>query len=605
MANAMVHRGPDDHGLYTDPDSRLSLAARRLSIIDLAGGHQPVGSEDGSVWAVLNGEIYNHTRLRNRLREAGHRFASHTDTEVLVHLYEEYGESLVHAIEGMYAFAIWDRRERRLLVARDRFGEKPLFYYEHADRLTFASELSALRAGLGNAVEIDAEALDAYFVLGYFPGERSAYSNVRQLPPAALLSWSEAAPRAKLSHYWSLAPATPSGRGKKQIPELADEAGELLRDSVKSRLVADVPVGVFLSGGLDSSLVASLAAEQVSGQLKTFTVGYDTGQVDELEPARQVAAHLDSDHHEVLLSIADLAQRAARVIGSLDQPNADPALLAVHAVAEAAKPVVTVAVGGEGADELFGGYPRYRWIARAQRIEHYLPPPLAEAAARLCHRSWNHRLRRLGDMLEPASLAARNLDWATAGRRQFRHQLYGPRLRQAARGDHALSDAADLLSKMTHRELKARLMGLDRLRYLPDDVLAKADRATMLASLEMRTPYLNRQLAEFSATIPAHVHTANGGKAILREIASRRPGVVSAHRAKQAFRVPMSDWLHGPLRGELEHQVHDGRLTREGWIDPQALQAVVAEHLTRAVDHSAMLWPVLATGLWLDQQAEA
>jgi asparagine synthase (glutamine-hydrolysing) len=599
MAAAMVHRGPDDDGVYADPDCALSLSARRLSIIDVAGGHQPIGNEDGSVWAVLNGEIYNHASLRDRLRRRGHSFASQTDTEVLVHLYEEYGDSLAHAIEGMYAFAIWDRRARRLTLGRDRFGEKPLFYAELPDRLVFASELTALRAGLPSEPGLDPDALDAFFVLGYFPGERTVFRGIRQLSPATLLRWSPSAPRVQLSPYWSM-PSRPARR-RETISELADEGAFLLREAVRSRLAADVPVGVFLSGGLDSGLVAGIAAEEAAGRLKTFTVDYDAGEVGEVAQARATAERLGADHHEVILSSADIAARLTSLIGSLDQPNADPALVALHAVAESARREVTVAVGGEGADELFGGYPRYRWIARAALIERYVPAHLARAGARLIRRSFHDRARRLVDVLEPATLAERNLDWVTAGRRHARAELYGPRLRECVSTECALEDAAALFATNGACDPAAAAMALDQCRYLPDDVLAKADRATMLVSLEMRTPYLSRELAEFSATIPTAVHLANGSKSVLREIAGRMPAISGTGRAKRAFGVPMSQWLRGPLAPLLEHQVSGGSLVTEGWIDSRALRWMVNAHLQGTADHSGLLWPVLVAGLWLDR----
>jgi asparagine synthase (glutamine-hydrolysing) len=602
MAAAMVHRGPDDEGVYADPDAGLSLAARRLSIIDVAGGHQPIGNEDGSVWAVLNGEIYNHASLRDRLRRRGHSFASQTDTEVLVHLYEEYGDSLAHAIEGMYAFAIWDRKARLLTLGRDRFGEKPLFYAELPDRLVFASELTALRAGLPSQPELDPDALDAFFVLGYFPGEGTVFRGIRQLPPATLLRWSPSAPRVQLSPYWSM-PSRPARR-RETISELADEGAFLLREAVRSRLAADVPVGVFLSGGLDSALVASIAADEVTGRLKTFTVAYDTGDVDEGMQARATAQRLDSEHHEVILSSTDVSGRIPRLIGSLDQPNADPALVALHTVAESARLEVTVAVGGEGADELFGGYPRYRWMSRAAIIEHYVPTSLARAGAELIRRSFHNRVGRVAEVLEPATLAKRNLDWVTAGRRHTRSELYGPRLLERTSRDCALQDVVALLAANGAHDPPAEAMALDQRRYLPDDVLAKADRATMLVSLEMRTPYLSRELAEFSATIPAAVHLANGGKAVLREIAGRLPAVSDTGRAKQAFRVPMSQWLRGPLAPLLEDQLSGGSLVAEGWIDSRALGGTIDAHQQGSADRSGLLWPVLVAGLWLDRLRE-
>jgi len=336
--------------------------------------------------------------------------------------------------------------------------------------------------------------------------------------------------------------------------------------------------------------------------LKTFTVAYDVGDVGEADVARATAQRLGVDHREVTLSSSDVAMGVPKLMGSLDQPNADPALVALHAVAGLARREVAVAVGGEGADELFGGYPRYRWMNRAEAVERHVPSTLARAGAALVRR-WpeNHQAHRVADVLEPARFVHRNLDWVTGGRRITRFQLYGPRLQEFATTDRGL-DGADALSATGEpHDQAARAMALDQRRYLPDDVLAKADRATMLVSLEMRTPYLSRELAEFSATIPSAVHLANGGKAVLREIAKRLPGISDAQRAKRAFRVPMTQWLRGPLAPLLEHQARRGSLIDEDWIDPHALRQMIDAHQRGAADHSGLLWPVLVAGLWLDR----
>jgi asparagine synthase (glutamine-hydrolysing) len=361
-------------------------------------------------------------------------------------------------------------------------------------------------------------------------------------------------------------------------------------------------VGVFLSGGLDSALVAGIAASEVSGRLKTFTVTYDVGEVGEGVEAHATAERLGLDHRGVTLFSRDVARSVTELMVSLDQPNADPALVALHTVAELAREEVTVAVGGEGADELFGGYPRYRWMRRAELAERHVPPRVARGGAALIRRlPVEDRVGRLADVLEPASFARRNLDWVTGGRRSSRLKLYGPRLREHASAERWLEDADARCATGERRDVAARAMALDQRRYLPDDVLAKADRATMLVSLEMRTPFLSRELAEFSAAIPASVHLANGGKSILREIARRIPGISDARRAKRAFRVPMSQWLRGPLAPLLEHQASSGSLVAEGWIDPHALRRMIDANGQGAADHSRLLWPVLVAGLWLDR----
>ena len=599
MAAEMVHRGPDDEGVFVDPKHGLSLGARRLAIIDLAGGHQPLANEDQSVWAALNGEIYNHPALLARAKERGHQLSSRVDTEVLVHLWEDYGADLVHALEGMYALAVWDGRRGELLLARDRFGEKPLFYTELGGKLRFASELTALLAALPTTPELDADALEAYFVLGYFPGELTAFEGILQLRPGHLLRWSEAEPQARIERYWSL-PARNSTTAT-HYGALVEEGTHLLKRSIESRMISDVPLGVFLSGGIDSSLTAALAVAATRQRLQTFTVAYDTEIVGEAEPARQVAKALGTEHHEVTLTSFAVGREAPAFLASLDQPNADPAIVALHAVAAVAREHVTVALGGEGADELFGGYPRYAWLGRGAAIEQRVPAPIARAAARGLRGVGIRRSIRLAEVMEPYALAERQVEWVTGGRRKARHRLYGPRLRECAGRDVALADATTLLSQMNGRSVGDRLMRLDCERYLPDDVLAKADRATMAVSLEMRTPFLDRELAEFAASVPIRNHLSHGGKRLLRDIARGLGGGLPASRPKYAFGVPLPEWLQGPLAEPLAHQARDGMLVREGWIDGPALTAAVEEHVSGRRDHSDALWPVLVCGLWLDR----
>jgi asparagine synthase (glutamine-hydrolysing) len=593
----MAHRGPDDEGTYIDQMSGAALGARRLSIIDPAGGHQPVANEDKSVWSVLNGEVYNHPALQELLARRGHRLASRTDTEVLVHLYEEYGDAMVHALEGMYAFAIWDASRRRLLVVRDRFGEKPLFFRQHLGQVQFASELTALGAGAAEPLTLDPVSIDDYFVLGYVSGEASVLNGVRQLLPSHMLTWSADDPVARTRRYW-VAPERPV-RGDRSKGELTDELESLLRAAVRSRLIADVPVGVFLSGGLDSTLVAALAAVNHSGRLNSFTVSYDVGCVNESQQARIAAGRLGTDHSEIVLEQADVERRVAKLLGSIDQPNADAALVALHTVAELARPQVTVGLGGEGADELFGGYPRYRWLERAARLDRVVPGFVSTPVASVIRRhARSAATRRIADVVGPGDLARRHLDWVTERRRYSRSALYGPRLLRVA-SNRTVDNVRSIVGTPAVVQTAARFMDLDQRGWLPDNVLCKADRATMMNSVEMRTPFLDRFVAEFATSMPGATHVANGGKLILKDVLERVTGEPVAMPAKTAFRVPQSDWLRGPLSRLLAHHATDGRLVTEGWFRSAAMRQVIREHAAGA-DRSAVLWPALALGIWLE-----
>lgn len=600
MNDALRHRGPDDEGVYVDHRTGVALGARRLSVIDVEGGHQPLSNERGDVWAVLNGEIYNHPSLQQHLRARGHRLASGTDTEVLVHLYEEYGDELVHALEGMFTFAVWDERRRRLLIGRDRFGEKPLFYVERAGTLSFASELTALRAGGDAGGDLDAAAIDAFFVLGYVPGPDAIVDGVRQLPPGHVLTWRHAAPGATVATYWS--PPTYAPRPAEPHAELVAETRRLLEASVRSRMIADVPLGVFLSGGVDSTLIAALAARHSPAPIKTFTVGYDVGGVNETQAAALAARTLGADHHELILPADDVAIRVPALLAALDQPLADQALPALHAVAELARQTVTVVVGGEGADELFGGYPRYWWLARAARMERYLPAVVAARGARAVNAvGLTGRARRMADLLEPTTLLQRHLDWVTDRRSALREQLYGPRLAAHASQQRVLGRHQALVDGQLGTSVPGALMHLDQRLWLPEDVLVKADRAGMNVSLEIRTPYLHRDLAEFAGSVAPDAHLANGGKALLRALLAEVLPAGAAPRPKTAFRVPAADWLRGPLAPVMAAQLSAGCLYAEGWIDLDVARKLGSEHAAGQHDHSHVLWPLMALGLWLDR----
>jgi asparagine synthase (glutamine-hydrolysing) len=602
MNAALVHRGPDDQGLFVDDAANVALGARRLSIIDIEGGHQPLSNEDGTVWAVLNGEIYNHPALQDRLRERGHRLSSRTDTEVLVHLYEDHGTAMVHALEGMFAFAVWDRRKRQLLLARDRFGEKPLFYAENRGQLLFGSELTAVLAAMDRPPEIDAAVLDAFFVFGYVPSPMALVEGVRQLEPGHMLLWDADRGRTKIERYWAPPEATDATTPSRQAA--SEEVEDLLRRSIRGRLLSDVPLGVLLSGGVDSALIAALASAESNGPIKTFTVGYDVGDVDESAAAREVADHVGSEHHAVVLSSAEVAGRAPDVLARLDQPLADQALVAMHAVAEFAREEVTVAVGGEGADELFGGYPRYRWLARADNVADVVPAGLRSGVARTVQTlAPQHRAKRLAYLISPAPVLERHLDWVTDRRRLIRGEVYGPRLAGHAEAQGALAALRGLLANGSsdgEPSVASQLMLLDQRHWLPDDVLAKADRASMLVSLEVRTPYLHHEIAERVAAIPASLHLSRGGKALLREILARHLPRRVASRSKTAFRVPAADWLRGPLRPALEAQIADGAAFEEEWFARGRLQTLADQHAAGA-DHSSVLWPIMCFGFWLDR----
>jgi asparagine synthase (glutamine-hydrolysing) len=601
MSETLRHRGPDDAGRHTDPRTGTTIGVRRLAIMDVGGGHQPLCNEDASVWVVFNGEIYNHPRLREELIARGHHFQTTCDTEVLVHLYEEYGDSMVHALEGMFAFALWDERQSRLMLARDRFGEKPLFVHESDGELMFASELTALLEAKPSLRELDPAAVDAFFVLGYVPGPGTIVSRVRQLPPGHLLSWDRESRSTNERSWWS-PPAGPSLLHE-SVAGVKAEVQRLFDESLKARMIADVPLGVFLSGGIDSTLVAAGAAQQSSQQLKTFTVGYDVGNFDETPHARRIAATLSTEHHEVTLTQSDVASRAPRLLAQLDQPLADQAVVSLHALSEFARPLVTVALGGEGADELFGGYPRYRWLDRAGRVQAALPGSVARPLEGLLrYGSRWPATALLAQRVTATPVIERHLDWVTAGRRHSRHDLYGPRL-TAQNGGRLLIDVEGRSNGHDVESIGRRLMRLDQVDYLPDDVLVKTDRAGMLVSLEIRSVFLHGELAELASSVDTSLHLRGRGKSLLHAMlpsGMETPHAPGRYR-KTAFRAPAAEWLRGPLASVLRAQLERGSLYKEGWFDRAAGETLVREHISTRHDHSDRLWPLLALGLWMDR----
>ncbi len=598
MNERMTHRGPDDEGVFVEPRSGVGLGARRLSVIDLAGGHQPLANEDGTIWVVLNGEIYNFRALRERLLTAGHVFETRSDTEVLVHLYEEYGDALVHDLEGMYAFALWDSRRRRLLLVRDRFGEKPLFYRQAGGVLTFASELTALLASSGGCHELNADVVDAFFIYGYVPGGASIVEGVRQLAPGERLAWDADSRSGRLESYWRPPVHEPSALV--DVDRLVEQTAELLDRAVESRMVAEVPLGVFLSGGLDSTLVAEFAARHTKGRLKTFTVDYDVGEFGEGACARAAAAAIGTDHHELIMTTADVSERVPAMLAGLDQPIADPAYVPLRALSEFARGEVTVAIGGEGADELFGGYPRYRWLGLSARVPRYAPRRIpALAAAGVGRMPGLGRVGRLSDAMGPGSTFDRHLGWVTSNRALLRQDLYGPRLADALATDRGRAEPPGV--DLANGDVMGSLMRLDQTHWLPDDVLAKADRASMGASLELRAPFLSRDLAEFAASVPASLHVRGGGKFLLRRVLAAALPTLGTGSAKVAFRTPCAEWLRGPLASTLSDQVAESPLYKDGWFERTTVVSWIERHRVGRDDLSTRLWPLLVLGCWVGE----
>ena len=589
MADSLRHRGPDDDGYLQH--GQVGLGMRRLSIIDVAGGRQPIASEAGDLWLVCNGEIYNHPELRRELEGRGHRFRTRSDVEVILHLYEEQGEGCVQFLHGMFAFALYDEPRRRLLLARDRLGKKPLLYAVKQGDIFFASELKALCAVPGLAGELDLESLDEYLALGYVPHPTTIFRGIAKLPPGHFLTWRNG--EARLERYWSLnyAPKRAIAPG-----EAAEQTERLLAEAVKARLMSEVPLGALLSGGVDSSLVVALMAEHSSDPVRTFSVGFEGDPADELPAAREVASRFGTRHTELTIR-PDLREVLPRIAWSFDEPFADSSALPSFLVCEIARRSVTVALNGDGGDENFAGYTRYRRAAaggdRARRFAGLARDQFALAPAP----AWQRRLRRaLRRRLLPDAEAAVYLDFFDGA---SRWDLYRPEVRAALTGRRpwgvleAWQAAADLPHPLD------RMLAVDAAWYLPDDLLYKMDIASMAHSLEARSPFLDHRLLEFTAGLPAALRCPGGAlKGLLKQVAASRLGEEFVRRPKRGFTPPLAGWLRGDLREMAEELLLGaGRLTGDH-LDAEAIRRLWQAHLAGTRNHARRLWTLLMLELW-------
>lgn len=593
MREALVHRGPDSAGGMAD--GPVALGSRRLAVVDLAGGEQPVASEDGRVVVVHNGELYNHAALRAELERADHRFASRCDTEVLVHGYEEHGTRLFERLRGMFATAIWDARARRLVLAVDPFAIKPLYVHADGRRVAFASELGALRRCPGVPSDLDPDALEAFLAFNAIPPPLTILRGVRKLGPGELLL-AEPGGGVAMRRWGRPRPADDEELTGAPMAALAAELRERLRQSVRAHLMADVPVGVFLSGGIDSGALAALAAEEVS-QLSTFSVGFHEQSFDERERARLVARRYATDHHEVELRAQDAAVLLPEVAAAFDEPFADSSMLPTWLVSRLARSKVTVALSGEGGDELFGGYKTYAAAGLAARIG-----PVAALAAPLAARIPS------GDRRVGLEYQARRFTAAAALPALERHHAFKEVLSPAVRAEllrgRRGADPVDLLraryAETAGAEPIARLQDVDLGVLMVADQLTKSDRASMAHSLEVRVPFCDVDIAAFAHRLPRNARVRGlRTKVLLREaVAPLLPDTVVSG-PKRGFSMPAAAWLRGPLLPLAQEVLEPGALRADGVLDPTPVARLLTEHVARRADHSRAIWGLLCLSLWL------
>ncbi len=605
MCRVLAHRGPDDEGLYVDGE--LVMGMRRLRIIDLATGRQPIGNEDGTVWTVFNGEIYNYRELRRDLERAGHVFSTATDTEVIVHLYEDHGADFVRRLTGMFAIALWDARRRTLLLARDRLGIKPLYYAADGDRVVFGSEIKALlQAGVPR--EIDPQALHDYLSLTYVPGPRSIFRHIRKLPPGHVLVCGRRG--VTQTRYWHLdyAGARADGRPRPEA-SYAEELRALLARTVADHLVSDVPLGVFLSGGVDSSSLVALMREVSGEPVQTFSIGFAERSYDELAYARAVARAFDTRHHELVVR-PDAATLLPELVRFFDEPFADSSAIPVYCVSQLARRHVTVALSGEGGDEVFAGYETYAAYKLARlyrRLPGLVAGRLIPAAVRrlpTSHRrvSFDYKAKRFvdGALLPPAD---GHYWWKVIFTEEAKAALYArppAGLEDPARlyrNAYAACPAPDPLTRLQHIDLTV---------YLPDDLLVKADRMSMATSLEARVPFLDHRVVEFAAALPPHLKLRGLTKKYIlkRAMAGRVPAAVLSAR-KRGFNVPMPVWLARDLRDFVHDVLGEDRVRRAGFFQPAAVTALLRAHEERRADLSRNIWILLVFALWCDEYLRA
>jgi asparagine synthase (glutamine-hydrolysing) len=610
MCDAVRHRGPDDSGVHLDGAAGIGM--RRLSIIDVAGGHQPIFNEDRSCAIVQNGEIYNHLDVRHELERRGHRYTTRSDTETILHAYEEYGTQCVTHLRGMFAIAIWDARRRRLFLARDRMGKKPLYYSiargaaggaggpgsavrgGAGSRLVFGSELKAVLAHPDVAKRIDEQALVDYVAWGYVPDPHSIYAGIFKLPPAHTLVFENG--NVTLEKYWDVSFAKQEARAHER--EYVNRALEILDEAVRIRLMSEVPLGAFLSGGTDSSIVVGLMARNSTTPVKTFSIGFEEKEYNELEYARRVAEHFKTEHHEEIIR-PDAEHDIPALVRQFDEPFADSSMIPTYYVSRSARRHVTVALSGDGGDELFAGYPRYIDSANVRAVAR-IPASVRSAIFGSVARMLPEGARgidRLRDMLGTAD--ERYVRHMTRGFTSIHAGVFSEEMVRRVQTNPAHVAAPFLAAPEAGADALSHRQYLDIHTYLPGDILAKVDRASMMVSLECRAPLLDHVLAEFAATIPFEMRIQGmTTKYLLKKVAERLMPAEMVHRPKMGFAIPVTHWLRGEWMEKSNDLLIGPRTLRRGIFRESYLRRVIDEHRANKRDNSSIMWSLMMLELW-------
>ena len=633
MCEKIVHRGPDSEGLWVD--ETVALGMRRLSIIDLKTGDQPVFSEDKSVIVMMNGELYNYREVRAELEKDGFKFVTKTDTEILPHLYQKYGDAFLDHVNGMYAFSLWDARTKKLIIARDRFGEKPLYYGVFDGKLIWASEPKAILAHPSVKPELDLNALRHYISFDYVPAPMSIYKGIHKLPAAHVLMVENGEVRTR--RYWDISwtadgagglllsvppavaggsfngsdqangrsPAKTQSRKEETLSEKAEELKELLSDAVRMRLVSDVPLGILLSGGIDSSTVAAFATQHAPERVKTFSIGFEEDSFDESKHARKVAKHLDTEHYEDKLSATTAGDLISEIGKWLDEPMSDGSLIPTFLLAQFVRKHVTVALGGDGGDELFAGYPMYyahTLAAKYNAIPSFVRSGLIEPVVNALpvstdNMSFDYKAKRFVRSAKYDDVS-RHHGWFGSfsidqHEKLFTKDFLAQTDADIYRGVRELVDASDA------KNIIERAQYADISYYLAEDILTKVDRAAMAVSLETRAPFLDPRVGQFAASIPVEYKLkGKSGKVILKEAMKDLLPHDILHRPKKGFGIPIAEWLKGRLNGLMHEMLSPERLNKQGLFNLDYVQKLIKEHETGAASHHKELWTLLVFQLW-------
>jgi len=620
MTTAMAHRGPDHSGIIIiqnskskiqNPNGHVGLGHRRLSIIDLSeNGHQPMTNEDETIWVTYNGEIYNFKDLKRDLAARGHIFSSNSDTEVIIHGYEQYGEEIFNKFNGMFAIGLWDERNQTLFLVRDRYGQKPLFYWYASDNIVFASELKALMKHSDFRKEIDVYSLSRYLAYEYVPAPHTIFKGVKKLPPGHYLKWKDG--EVTLSSYWKIRFDDKDQNADLPAKEIEKQFLELLKESIQRRLISDVPLGVFLSGGIDSSSIVALMSELVpADQIKTFTIGFEEKSFDESTYARDVAQLFGTNHHEQMLTPAKMIAILPEIWNFLDEPFADASIVPTYLLSKFTREFVTVALGGDGGDELFAGYDPFlahlatRYYEKVPKFVHnYIVKPAVERLpVSTNNMSFDFKLKQFMKGI-PFSPAVRNQVWLGSFLTEEQKDIFSPDVIYTLNGFDPYEDIDKVCQGMKFRDATEEIIFLYSHFYLADDILPKVDRASMATSLEVRAPYLDVELAEYVNSLPSKMKL-NGltRKYLLKKSMEKKLPKDIIYRKKKGFGIPLAKWFKNELKQTLLDVFSPARLKQEGLFNAETVQTLLNDHFSGKKDNRKQIWTLFMFEMWKERFA--